>query len=438
MEEGQTLRERSFARTAVVSLAGLAIAAVILFAVLNVDLLERWNSDLGTFLRSKPLSLPFWFLIAFAAGVITSLTPCVYPVVPLAVTYLGARGATSRIRAFSLAAAYVAGMVLCYTALGAAAGLAGTAFGTATQKWWVYAAVATIVLLFGLSMLGLFSIRLPSSIMSLAGKGSGPGYRGALLMGATSGLVTAPCTAPVLGTLLSLVSSKSAALGSVLLAVFGLGMGMLFLVVGTYSGVLASMPKSGRWMNLVKTVLGVAILLVSAYYFYQAWLKLPFSLSRAGASQAQRSELSGKGRTAKAPPGAAEAETKGRPAPFSIVDIRRKQDLARTGARRFIWSSLPSGVRASPSCAASNSRRACGEELPGDHTGDEGSPGRGEAQVLRRVAAARGASPGTRTGRSRRPTGSAPFPVTSSSDPTARSSSKGAIFPRGSSTTARG
>lgn len=291
MDDDQALSGRSLAKTATLSLAGLAILAVVVFAVLNVAQLERWNSDLGEFLRSRPLPLPVWFLIAFAAGIVTSLTPCVYPVIPLAVTYLGARSATSRLRAFSLAGAYVIGMVVCYTVLGAAAGLAGTAFGTATQKWWVYAAVATVVLLFGLSMLGAFTIRLPGRLTALASRGGGPGYKGAVLMGATSGLVTAPCTAPVLATLLSLVSNKSAALGSLLLAVFGLGMGMLFLVVGTYSGVLASMPRSGRWMNVVKVGLGTSILLVSAYFYYQAWLKLPFGHAGAAAAGTESGEV---------------------------------------------------------------------------------------------------------------------------------------------------
>lgn len=266
------------------SIAGIALVAIAAYALLHVEQLEAWGAALADHFKGG-LPLPLTLLVVFFAGVLTSLTPCVYPVVPLAITYLGARSATSRLRAFSLAAAYVLGMVVCYTALGAAAGLTGTTFGAATQKWWVYALVATVVLFFGLSMMGLFNLTLPSSIQSLVGRSRGPGYRGAFLMGATSGLVTAPCTAPVLGALiLPMISRQSVFLGSLLLAVFGLGMGMLFLVVGTYSGILSSLPRSGRWMNTVKMALGASILLVAAYFYYQAYRLLPLRAATSPAS----------------------------------------------------------------------------------------------------------------------------------------------------------
>ena len=298
---------------------GILLLAIAVFALTNVDTLEQWGGDLAERFRGG-LSLPLTILVVFLAGVLTSLTPCVYPVIPLAVTYLGARSASSRLRAFSLAAAYVAGMVACYTALGAAAGLTGTTFGAATQKWWVYAGVATIVLVFGLSMLGLFTLSLPPFLQKIVGRSRGPGYRGAVLMGATSGLVTAPCTAPVLGALiLPMISGQSVALGSLLLAVFGLGMGMLFLVVGTYSGVLSSLPRSGRWMNTVKVVLGIAILGVAAFFFYKAWEMLPFR-----AAAPARTESRQEPRVVLAGSGALEAERPpARRAPaFEIVDVR--------------------------------------------------------------------------------------------------------------------
>lgn len=330
---------------------GLVILALAVFAALNVELLEAWGAGLAGRFHGG-LSLPVTILVVFLAGVLTSLTPCVYPVIPLAITYLGARSATSRLKAFSLAAAYVAGMVVCYTILGAAAGLTGTTFGAATQKWWVYAGVATIVAVFGLSMLGLFNISLPSGLQRLAGRSKGPGYRGAFLMGATSGLVTAPCTAPVLGTLIiPMISNRSVALGSMLLAVFGLGMGMLFLVVGTYSGVLSSLPRSGTWMNAVKYALGAAILLVAVFFFYKAWVMFPL---RASGTQAARGPVAtdsaggarlpglpgGRSRpaaaprlvlaTALAPFGAASGSERRQAPDFAIDDVKgRHHDLAR-------------------------------------------------------------------------------------------------------------
>jgi thiol:disulfide interchange protein DsbD len=201
LTDGDAAARRSLGGKFALVALGLVILALAVFALLNVDLLDQWGASLATRFRGG-LPLPVALLVVFVAGILTSLTPCVYPVVPLAITYLGARTATSRLRAFSLAGAYVIGMVACYTLLGAVAGLTGTTFGAATQRWWVYALVATVVVVFGLSMLGVFTIALPSSLQGLIGRGKGPGYRGALFMGATSGLVTAPCTAPVLGTLI--------------------------------------------------------------------------------------------------------------------------------------------------------------------------------------------------------------------------------------------
>jgi thiol:disulfide interchange protein DsbD len=307
--QGGTLRARQLARTASISMLGVGLLGVALFAIFNVAVIEQWGSSLGrAFEGSRPVPLPIAIVTVFLAGVVTSLTPCVYPVVPLAVTYLGARGATSRIKAFSLAASYVLGMVLCYTILGALAALTGTTFGTATQRWWVYAGVATVVLAFGLSMFGLFDLRLPGWLTRIATPTRGPGYQGAFLMGGTSGLVTAPCTAPVLGALLPIISRQSVPLGSLLLATFALGMGMLFLIVGTYSGVIGSMPRSGRWMGWVKAALGTAIVLVAGYFYYQAYLMLPIGRGGGNGSGLEGARPAGGvvGRTEPPGPGARE------------------------------------------------------------------------------------------------------------------------------------
>lgn len=327
MEDGGAARARNYAKPAALSVLGASLVVLAVFAVLNVDRLEVWGGNLADRFHGG-LPLPLTLVFVFVTGILTSLTPCVYPVVPLAVTYLGARSASSRLRAFSLASAYVAGMVICYTILGAAAALSGTAFGTATQRWWVYGAVATVILLFGLSMFGLFSFQLPGWLTAIAGRKKGPGYRGAVLMGATSGLVTAPCTAPVLGTLIiPMISQRSVALGSLLLAVFGLGMGMLFLVVGTYSGVLASLPRSGRWMNAVKFALGAAILLVAGYYYYTAWQLLPGG-SRTLSARPRTPEVLLAGIGSQRSPSAAPDAPSPSPA-FELFDTRgRRHDLA--------------------------------------------------------------------------------------------------------------
>ena len=112
MTDGDAAAKRSYGGRIALVLLGAVILALALFALLNFDLLDQWGVSLATRFTGG-LSLPVALLVVFVAGVLTSLTPCVYPVVPLAITYLGARSATSRPRAFSLAGVYVISMVLC-------------------------------------------------------------------------------------------------------------------------------------------------------------------------------------------------------------------------------------------------------------------------------------------------------------------------------------
>lgn len=212
-------------------------------------------------------------LLVFAAGVLTSLTPCVYPMIPVVVTYVGGTSAGSRSRAVTRSAVYVLGMVVVYAALGAAAGLTGSVFGKITQKWYVYGTVGLVILLLGLAMMGVWTIALPPSLNArLTSGGRKKGMLGPFLMGAASGFIAAPCTAPVLATLLFVVAQGgNPTYGALLLVDFALGMGLLLFVLGAFSGLLAGLPRAGRWTQVVKLGFGLAMILLAAWFFLKAW-----------------------------------------------------------------------------------------------------------------------------------------------------------------------
>jgi thiol:disulfide interchange protein DsbD len=239
-----------------------------------VDTLEAWGAGLNDSLGGALASgSPRAFLIVFLAGVATSLTPCVYPMMPVVVTYIGGSAAGSRSRAVVRSAVYVLGMVLVYAGLGWLAGYFGLMFGAITQKWYTYGAVGLIIIALGLSMLGLWNISLPGPLQAkLAAGRTKRGLLGPLLMGAASGFIAAPCTAPVLGTLLFLVGQGGQPVyGALLLADFALGMGLLLFLLGAFSGLLAGLPRAGKWTEVVKYVFGALMIVVGCWFLYQGW-----------------------------------------------------------------------------------------------------------------------------------------------------------------------
>jgi cytochrome c-type biogenesis protein len=212
----------------------------------------------------------------FGAGVVTSLTPCIYPMIPITAGLLagsagGAGGAApSRRRTVGLTLTYVTGLALFYAVLGALAGLTGSLFGTVASNPWVRFAIGNLLLLFGLAMLDVFPVSAPRRLLSWAGGLGGGSYPAVFLLGATSGIVAAPCGAPAFAAVLTWVASThSGVLGFVYLFVFSLGMTALLAAVGIFSGTLAALPKSGAWMVWVKRAGGVILLGMAEYYFVQ-------------------------------------------------------------------------------------------------------------------------------------------------------------------------
>ncbi len=208
----------------------------------------------------------------FAAGLATSLTPCVYPMIPITAGLLGGSSAAgrSRARTIGLTAAYVLGLALLYATMGLIAGMSGTLFGTIGANPWVRFAAGNFFLLAGLAMLDVFPVSAPQRVLQWAGSLSGGSYPAVFLLGATSGIIAAPCGAPAFAAVLTWVAAtKSGALGFLYLFVFSLGMSAILVLVGLFSGTLAALPRAGTWMNWIKKVGGIILIGVAEYYFIQ-------------------------------------------------------------------------------------------------------------------------------------------------------------------------
>jgi cytochrome c-type biogenesis protein len=229
-------------------------------------------TDIQAQLSASPLTaLP----LVFAAGVLTSLTPCIYPMIPITAAIVGgaqtAEGGATRGRTLRLTLAYVIGLALVYSILGLIAGMTGSMFGTISTNPWLYFGMANVLLVAALSMLDVLPIRLPAWLLTRAtSAGQKGGVGGALVMGAMSGLVAAPCGAPVMASVLTWVATtRSAVLGFVYLFVFSLGMCSLLVVVGLTSGASARLPRSGAWMLWVKRVFAALMIGVAEYYLIE-------------------------------------------------------------------------------------------------------------------------------------------------------------------------
>ena len=227
-------------------------------------------SGLTDALQHRPLvAVP----LLFGAGLVTSLNPCIYPMIPItagALAGVDAQG-RSRRRTVALTLTYVTGLALFYAILGLIAGLTGSLFGTIGSNPWARVAIGNVLVVFGLAMLDVIPIRVPARLAAWAGSLGGGSYPAVFLLGATSGIVAAPCGAPAFAVVLTWVATtQSAVLGFIYLFVFSLGMTAVLAIVGIFSGALAALPRAGAWMAWIKRVSGAVLLLMAEYYFVKA------------------------------------------------------------------------------------------------------------------------------------------------------------------------
>ncbi|MFA4971645.1 MAG: cytochrome c biogenesis protein CcdA [bacterium] len=209
----------------------------------------------------------FTILIVFLAGVLTSLTPCVWPVLPAVFLFIGIHPHKRFAENLSIAGALVLGLILTYAALGMAAVALGRNLGFLFQQRWFLSVVVIFFIAMSLSMFGAFDVRLPRRLAQRIHKLGGEGYWGSFLAGVGLGLVASPCSGPVLAALLGHVAlQRSFLVGFGLLVVFGMGMGAILVLLGSCYGELAGKLRGGPWLVWVKRLLGVMLLFPAAFY----------------------------------------------------------------------------------------------------------------------------------------------------------------------------
>src|SRR3990167_3510169 len=212
-------------------------------------------------------------ILIFLAGVGLSFTPCVYPMIPITIAVIGGQATGDQsagrkpLTAFFLSLIYVLGISIVYSAMGVAAASTGSLFGTALQSPWVIGFVVAVFVGLAMSMFGVYYLRVPSFISDRMGTGTRKGIIGVFVMGLVSGIVASPCIGPALASLLVYIASTgNKFMGFWMLFVFAWGLGVLLIVLGTFSGAIKAIPKSGAWMEIVEKIFGILLLGAALYY----------------------------------------------------------------------------------------------------------------------------------------------------------------------------
>jgi thioredoxin:protein disulfide reductase len=220
-----------------------------------------------------------WTLLGiFVGGMALNLTPCVYPIIPITVSYFAGKSSQGQGRLLVHGFLYLAGLAVTNSALGVAAAMTGGLMGSLLQNPLVLLTVAAILILFATSLFGLWELRLPGSLTRVASK-SYAGYFGSLFMGLTLGVVAAPCIGPfVLGLLTWVASMGSPWLGWLIFFTLSLGLGLPLFFLAIFSGSLEKLPRSGEWMLWVRKLMGWVLVGMAAYFIRPL---LPEALSTA-------------------------------------------------------------------------------------------------------------------------------------------------------------
>ena len=229
-------------------------------------MIDAWLEGIGSAIQNSFWAAP---LLALAAGVLTSFTPCCLSSIPLVIGYVGYMEADQG-KAFWLSLVFAAGAAVTFTILGITASLMGRLLGTAA-RWW-YFLLGLLMVLMALQVWEIFQF-IPSTY--LTAKNKRRGYTGAFIAGILGGLFSSPCATPVLVALLAVVAGKgSPAWGALLLLFYALGHGTLTVIAGTSLGLVQKLSRSegyARLSQVLKVVMGGAILLLGFYLFYLAF-----------------------------------------------------------------------------------------------------------------------------------------------------------------------
>lgn len=210
---------------------------------------------------------PLDFIFVFFGGILASFTPCVYPLIPISTGYIVGNAQKSKIKGFLLSLFYVTGIAITYSSLGILAVLTGRMFGEFSINPVVNLVSGVLILIFGLSMFDLFQFNFTFNLkLPVHWKRT---YFLALLLGLVSGLMISPCLTPILGAILAYLSTtKNVFYGGFLLLSFSYGMGLIFILIGTFGASLTGLPKSGTWMVSIKKICAAIIVLTGLYFIF--------------------------------------------------------------------------------------------------------------------------------------------------------------------------
>ncbi|MCX5653278.1 MAG: protein-disulfide reductase DsbD family protein [Planctomycetota bacterium] len=211
--------------------------------------------------------LPAYLASLLVFGLLLNLTPCVFPLIPVTMTVFAQQGESRPARVLPMAALYVLGLAATFTLVGVLAALAGRSMGLVLQSPWGVLGVVTVLALMMASTFGAFEIRLPSGAMGKLG--ARRGLVGSLFMGLVMGLVASPCVGPFLIALITFVAAKgSVALGAVSFFVTGLGLGIPYLFLGLFTGLINRFPRGGAWLIWTKRLMGMMLAGLILYFIH--------------------------------------------------------------------------------------------------------------------------------------------------------------------------
>lgn len=208
-----------------------------------------------------------WTLLGiFAGGLALNLTPCVYPLIPITVSYFGGRDTRGKSGLVGHGICYIGGLVLTNSLLGVGAALTGGLIGALLQSSFVLIAIAAVLAAFAMSLFGFWELRLPFWLTQAASK-SYKGFFGSFFMGITLGVVAAPCIGPfVLGLLTWVATLGDPLIGFFIFFTLSLGLGTPLFVLAMFSGQLSKLPGSGEWMNWMRRLMGWILIGMAAYF----------------------------------------------------------------------------------------------------------------------------------------------------------------------------
>ncbi len=267
---GSCLKPETFRYTANIRVTGQPLADVENEIVKGADDADYtpsktglWDNFAG---RIESAGLLLGLLLVFVGGLALNLTPCVYPIIPITISYFGAQSEGRTARLFILGLLYVTGMAVSYSLIGVITALTGSVFGGLLQHSAVLVIIAVFFILLALSMFGLYEFKLPKRWVDAAGIAR-TGFIGAMLMGLTMGIVAAPCIGPlVLGLVAYVAAIGDPVQGFLLFFFLALGLGMPYLFLALFSGKIKSLPSSGKWMQAVRHIFGL-VLIGAAIFF---------------------------------------------------------------------------------------------------------------------------------------------------------------------------